>query len=636
MSVNWTDKDLGVVSAFGVAKEHGWTGTEEEWEALQAAAPQAGSDAEAYGAGTRSGTAVGSTDPAYQNNAKYYKEQAAGSALSAAASAADALQHTQGVIEVWLDNHVDPETGYVLDRTLTQSNAATPADITGDLKSALPSIAHEFYTIIPNSTDYDTLLTPGTYLVASAGNAQTMTHCPTSWAHKMYVVTTTNTNRLYQILIANDDKCSFYMRYYQNSWNAWNQIAKTSDIPTAAVTANTADITKIKGALPALSIETGLWTNIASNTDYNNLTTPGTYICVSFSAAITMTHCPTQQAHKLLVMLTTGNNKIYQIIFANDTEVSIYKRLSLDGTTWSAWEKEVNEKGQHYRVLVIGDSYSAQGRWTSALSDLIKIDSLVNLGVVAASLRDKYTNRTTYPYTSRPVKTDNTGNHNCFMCQIEKLKRLMEGTDLDEGEEQIYTTESDYPNVIIIEGGQNDNPDSDSVEETYSAQFMKEVSNVYVADNSQSTPTLGSAFIKLPSEECNRTCFAGAYRSLVEELQTLFPKAQIFATSRSILGYWNEERFPEVTKIRLQQELACNMVGINFINWQSGVQINLMNNYPKGSGTENDPYCIAEVAGSLSTHDTYDLLHPFTLGAKKYAKVVANAITQQFLDMESM
>lgn len=135
MSVNWTDKDLGVVSAFGVAKEHGWTGTEAEWEALQAAAPQAGSDAEAYGAGTRSGTAVGSTDPAYQNNAKYYKEQAAGSASSAAASAADALEHTQGVIEGWLEENIDPATGYALDRTLTQSNAAAPADITGDLKS---------------------------------------------------------------------------------------------------------------------------------------------------------------------------------------------------------------------------------------------------------------------------------------------------------------------------------------------------------------------------------------------------------------------------------------------------------------------------------------------------------------------
>ena len=36
----------------------------------------------------------------------------------------------------WLDENVDPETGYVLDRTLQQPNAAAPADLVGDLKSA--------------------------------------------------------------------------------------------------------------------------------------------------------------------------------------------------------------------------------------------------------------------------------------------------------------------------------------------------------------------------------------------------------------------------------------------------------------------------------------------------------------------
>lgn len=150
----WTDKDLGVVSAFGVAKENGWTGTEAEWEALQAAAPQKASDAEAYAAGTRSGTEVESDDPAYHNNAAYYAEQAkesetaaAGSATSAAASAADALEHTQGVIETWLENNIDPETGYVLDRDLALQSAAAPADMVGDLKSALSDYSNYIGTI---------------------------------------------------------------------------------------------------------------------------------------------------------------------------------------------------------------------------------------------------------------------------------------------------------------------------------------------------------------------------------------------------------------------------------------------------------------------------------------------------------
>lgn len=397
---------------------------------------------------------------------------------------------------------------------------------------------------------------------------------------------------------------------------------------------NTSDITKIKSALPAISIERGLWTKINDNTDYNDIVTPGTYICLNYSSSLTMTNCPALIGHKMFVIATSNPDRFYQVILPNELTAGIYKRV-YNGTKWGAWKKEVLENA-NYKVLVIGDSYSEQARWLTRLQEYMHIDSLVNLGVTSASVKDKYTDRITYPYTSRPTKNDNTGNHNTFMCQIEKLKRLMTGTDLDDGEEQIYTTEEEYPNVIIIEGGQNDTADSSEIEETYYQQFMKEVSDVYVAYNSEYTPELGSTYIKLPSEECDRTCFAGAYRSIVEELQTLFPKAQIFATSRSLLGYWTAERFPTVTNIRLQQELACNMVGINFINWQGGAQINLMNNYPKGSGTQNDPYCYAQVNGTLATHDTYDLLHPWTLGAKKYAKVVANAIRTQFLDMENM
>jgi len=43
-------------------------------------------------------------------------------------------------VNTWLDNNVDPATGYVLDSTLTMSNAAAPADKVGDLKSALSAV----------------------------------------------------------------------------------------------------------------------------------------------------------------------------------------------------------------------------------------------------------------------------------------------------------------------------------------------------------------------------------------------------------------------------------------------------------------------------------------------------------------
>lgn len=51
---------------------------------------------------------------------------------------ADTIDETAAsATEAWLEENVDPETGYVLDRTLAMQNAAAPADMVGDLKSAL-------------------------------------------------------------------------------------------------------------------------------------------------------------------------------------------------------------------------------------------------------------------------------------------------------------------------------------------------------------------------------------------------------------------------------------------------------------------------------------------------------------------
>lgn len=37
----------------------------------------------------------------------------------------------------WLSENVDPETGYVLDRTLAMENAAAPADLVGSLCTSI-------------------------------------------------------------------------------------------------------------------------------------------------------------------------------------------------------------------------------------------------------------------------------------------------------------------------------------------------------------------------------------------------------------------------------------------------------------------------------------------------------------------
>ena len=44
---------------------------------------------------------------------------------------------SEEIIDSWLEENISQETGYALDRTLTLENAAAPADLVGDLKSAL-------------------------------------------------------------------------------------------------------------------------------------------------------------------------------------------------------------------------------------------------------------------------------------------------------------------------------------------------------------------------------------------------------------------------------------------------------------------------------------------------------------------
>lgn len=83
-------KDLGGITAYAAAVAAGYTGTKAQFETLMAsyatvaqnaaasatAANGSAEDAEAFADGQRDGVDVGSTDPAYHNNAKYYAEQA--------------------------------------------------------------------------------------------------------------------------------------------------------------------------------------------------------------------------------------------------------------------------------------------------------------------------------------------------------------------------------------------------------------------------------------------------------------------------------------------------------------------------------------------------------------------------------
>lgn len=88
-------------------------------------------DSEAYALGTRDGEDVGSSDPAYHNNAKYYAEQTATDRTAAQTSAQTA---TTKASEAQASAEAAAESARTLtiDATLTQSGQAADAKVVGD------------------------------------------------------------------------------------------------------------------------------------------------------------------------------------------------------------------------------------------------------------------------------------------------------------------------------------------------------------------------------------------------------------------------------------------------------------------------------------------------------------------------
>ena len=283
-----------------------------------------------------------------------------------------------------------------------------------------------------------------------------------------------------------------------------------------------------------------------------------------------------------------------------------------------------------HNLLILGDSYSEMGLWVDAMREKLGGANIVNLGVSCACIKDREADRKAYPYTSRPSMADNPGNHNTLACQIEKLKRLMAGTDLDKGEQAVYQNEADYPDIIIIEGGMNDTYDSEETVAAYGEQFIKYVSDVWILEGYEKALKKGNTFIKRPVDEVDRTCFAGAYRYLVEELGALFPKAQFFFTTASRLGYWSYNINEVRDKTAAQQRECARLCGAAVIDWNACGGINTIVNCPPGDGTREHPYPTV----CIHAPDTDDAMHPNALGAKKYGALAANMIKLFYLGVD--
>ena len=162
------------------------------------------------------------------------------------------------------------------------------------------TIKHQYPTaVVHDGTNYDTLLSPGSYNVPTVASASTMVNCPVGHPHRLLVLGTTQSNKLCQIIFPSSISDSIFLRVFDSeTFGTWRSLGldSVSTIVNLAVSANS--------------------TPISNGSDYDNLNV-GNYYCASSASAQTMTHCPTIKAHRLLVMQTYNTDNLMQFIIEN-------------------------------------------------------------------------------------------------------------------------------------------------------------------------------------------------------------------------------------------------------------------------------------------------------------------------------
>lgn len=188
---------------------------------------------------------------------------------------------------------------------------------------------------------------------------------------------------------------------------------------------------------------------------------------------------------------------------------------------------------------------------------------------------------------------------------------------------EVYPFTND-PNVVIIEGGKNDYPDTDEKVGTYTNQILHQESVYYKRTN---TPVQqGTIYVPTNSNTVDRTCFCGSLRHLVEEIHTLYEDALIIVIGPSNLNYGGVDLLSDFTKDE-QLAKSAAFLSIPYISWyKNGIMCNRLFNKPNGNGTQSDPYIL-----DSETDYTLDMMHPNDEGGKWLANIVATRI-KEFLN----
>jgi len=167
--------DLGAVTSYAIAVEHGYEGTEAQFAeeltgatAAARAAAEDASDAEAYAVGKRGGVDVGSTDPAYHNNAKYWAENASGTNLAQAFSTSTA--YAVGDYVLYSNKLYRFTTAHSAGAwNSAQVSEVKTMDEVSSIKGDLSEVSYDLMAdkLLPRNADFNDYINPGVYLCSA-------------------------------------------------------------------------------------------------------------------------------------------------------------------------------------------------------------------------------------------------------------------------------------------------------------------------------------------------------------------------------------------------------------------------------------------------------------------------------------
>ncbi len=203
-------------------------------------------------------------------------------------------------------------------------------------------------------------------------------------------------------------------------------------------------------------------------------------------------------------------------------------------------------------VLLIGDSYCATKKWTGQLEKIANV-SLTNVGKTSATLKER------------------KGHTNTLGAQLLRIPATCR------------------PDIILLEGGINDDADTERTVEAYPEHI----------------------------QNLKRTNFAGALAYLVKVLRGRFPNAQIYAVTPGGLYYGHTDHpFDFIVKSE-QIRRAASLIGIPTIDWDCEGRLSFVFNNSKGTGagTEASPFIY-----NVPTLETGDMLHPNERGGRYLAE----------------